>query len=514
MDPMDSTNTMDARISEWVNLVNLDSEGTAVVIGDPPPGTIEGVARYFEKIVLVPAGKRNNVDNKIIETRLWLGEGKLPLRDKEAAVVAVFPGFDYQEDIGREIVRSIRTSGDIVIFSGAGTREPARFIRGIRPSREYAVVPGMQDPRWILPLRPGRVAGRSLDLYQPSRTGARVKKLAFRFLARTGFARIVAEDRFRHFRAGSEPSPSRLEDRASEILGRPRVCCSLFTGTPPAGRKVTAQLMDENGEVLGYGKMSPDPRVFPLLENERDCLTRLNSWNPESFIAPGLLHFGDLGRVKALFQAVPPGKPSPGPEVMRDVHVDVMVELYKLSGKKLNVSRSRSLSNIEARLEGFAGKVRADRADLLREGLDRVRRELNGSDALLGLAHGDFTPWNTRVHRGRLYVFDWEWARSDAPPFQDLYHFEISRRIFVEHEDAGAIWEGLHGDPFKKYLAGFAGRAGVKESLADIALVWMLVDDISWYLAGYVGENLPVPEDHEYINKCGELLRRALGHGS
>jgi hypothetical protein len=44
----------------------------------------------------------------------------------------------------------------------------------------------------------------------------------------------------------------------------------------------------------------------------------------------------------------------------------------------------------------------------------------------LCLAHGDFTPWNTFVQGGRLYVFDWEYARADWPVGFDLVHFLLS----------------------------------------------------------------------------------------
>jgi len=44
----------------------------------------------------------------------------------------------------------------------------------------------------------------------------------------------------------------------------------------------------------------------------------------------------------------------------------------------------------------------------------------------LCLCHGDFTPWNTFVQGGRLYVFDWEYARDDWPVGFDLTHFLLS----------------------------------------------------------------------------------------
>jgi thiamine kinase-like enzyme len=42
------------------------------------------------------------------------------------------------------------------------------------------------------------------------------------------------------------------------------------------------------------------------------------------------------------------------------------------------------------------------------------------------LAHGDFTPWNTFLQDGRLYVFDWEYANLAWPVGFDLAHFILA----------------------------------------------------------------------------------------
>jgi hypothetical protein len=42
------------------------------------------------------------------------------------------------------------------------------------------------------------------------------------------------------------------------------------------------------------------------------------------------------------------------------------------------------------------------------------------------LAHGDFTPWNTFLQDGRLYVFDWEYAEPSWPVGYDFVHFMLA----------------------------------------------------------------------------------------
>jgi len=70
----------------------------------------------------------------------------------------------------------------------------------------------------------------------------------------------------------------------------------------------------------------------------------------------------------------------------------------------------------------------------------------------IGLAHGDFTPWNAFVQSGRLYVFDWEYADRAYPIGYDHIHFllavggdvpsrELADRIIAELSEAR-----FHGD--------------------------------------------------------------------
>lgn len=62
--------------------------------------------------------------------------------------------------------------------------------------------------------------------------------------------------------------------------------------------------------------------------------------------------------------------------------------------------------------------------DRLSKGVARLAPTI---DALpVGLAHGDFTPWNTFIVGDRLYVFDWEYAHPAYPLGFDRVHFTLS----------------------------------------------------------------------------------------
>ena len=41
------------------------------------------------------------------------------------------------------------------------------------------------------------------------------------------------------------------------------------------------------------------------------------------------------------------------------------------------------------------------------------------------LEHGDYNPDNIYLHRSRLYVIDWEWAKAPGLPLVDLFEFAL-----------------------------------------------------------------------------------------
>jgi hypothetical protein len=57
--------------------------------------------------------------------------------------------------------------------------------------------------------------------------------------------------------------------------------------------------------------------------------------------------------------------------------------------------------------------------------LARARVLLTGQMIPCGVAHGDFDPGNTRLCRGRLFVFDWETASWGAPNLWDIFYFHL-----------------------------------------------------------------------------------------
>jgi thiamine kinase-like enzyme len=74
---------------------------------------------------------------------------------------------------------------------------------------------------------------------------------------------------------------------------------------------------------------------------------------------------------------------------------------------------------------------------------------------MIGAAHGDCTPWNLMLGQdGEWTLVDWEDARSDAPPFFDVFHYLVQSNQELLLPRRTAIVDGLSG---KGWIGGVIG---------------------------------------------------------
>jgi Phosphotransferase enzyme family len=67
------------------------------------------------------------------------------------------------------------------------------------------------------------------------------------------------------------------------------------------------------------------------------------------------------------------------------------------------------------------------------------------SDGAAGRAHGDFAPWNVLATTDGWTVLDWEEARTDAPPFYDLFHYLVQSHALLGRPSRNRLLQGLEG---------------------------------------------------------------------
>ena len=109
-------------------------------------------------------------------------------------------------------------------------------------------------------------------------------------------------------------------------------------------------------------------------------------------------------------------------------HIAFLGALGRATGDVMSFTASPCFARMEQALERLEpNQVRRERATLS-AALQDCRSSLSDWTGPFVTAHGDFAPWNIRIHGDRIFVFDWERARAGANPLADAFNYFVMPR--------------------------------------------------------------------------------------
>jgi len=295
--------------------------------------------------------------------------------------------------------------GLILVNSSLGV-EDVRAL-GFAYVREYAVVPGLDDPRWFIPLEGGRVAAAAFRIYAPYRIKARLQHAAALAAARTRTLRYRA----RICVAWRSVPP--MEETLREVLGLPSIAVGFVAGSSTRRPKPVFVALDTNGRALAFGKPLIDELRRPPMQREALALRTLSAVAPG--IAPTLLFEGEAGGYYLTLQSALPG--SRGPRSLSSMHSRFLATLS--TGPEGPLGATEMLRTLERRLES------EPRLEPTAELLVTLRPRIDDLVVRRTITHGDFAPWNVRQSAGSIAAFDWEDASLDGLPLIDALHHSL-----------------------------------------------------------------------------------------
>ena len=182
-------------------------------------------------------------------------------------------------------------------------------------------------------------------------------------------------------------------------------------------------------------------------------------------------------------------------------HFDFLKELYrntKIVKKFVDSQYYKTLDDLQNYKKHFG----ITQWDIIQKSIDKVASFFIVTTEFY-LYHGDFTAWNMYMKEGRLWVFDFEYAKTEYPPYLDLFHFHTQLWFFVQHKDSDQIWEEYQKRRQKwvKYL-----------NIDSLEIFYMA------YLLDMIHENIKLEEkaDKKIDTKCYglwvHLLEKCLIH--
>jgi Phosphotransferase enzyme family len=261
------------------------------------------------------------------------------------------------------------------------------------PGAPVMALPSWRRPRLLLSARSPAERWTGSAFYPAFRLSARCYRPFVRLRAAAGFGeRRVALGR-----------SWALGEFVGDVLPG-AASCAVLVGSPGPAQKLTAQVRDAAGRVIGYVKWVERDVARERVRNEYCLLTRLPAG-----LGPRPMKYESTADWDALL-------------------------LAPLAGARLaaRLPPPASLDDFLAALPA-APAVPIDAHPAL-QGLAEQCPELTACVDVLSarswpvvVQHGDFAPWNLlRTNGGALVAVDWEYGRADGFPFIDLLRYVLS----------------------------------------------------------------------------------------
>jgi hypothetical protein len=113
---------------------------------------------------------------------------------------------------------------------------------------------------------------------------------------------------------------------------------------------------------------------------------------------------------------------------LTSAHTRFLEALGRARLETLRFTASPCFRNVDCMLARLESCADPEARATLREASAECTAYLAGWKGPFVIAQGDFAPWNIRVHRDSLFVFDWEYARAGANPLADVLNFLLMPR--------------------------------------------------------------------------------------
>jgi len=287
----------------------------------------------------------------------------------------------------------------------------------------FVVLPSRNAPRWLFPLGDHRCTLAGTKIYTPYARRARLTKSLLERVIRTGWNGWAPSQ---VLLASRQPLP--IEILIREATGEVHPHFALSLGNQPAVRKLTVQVMRPGGEILGYLKLPLTSTATERVRHEAAVLEKLWNFPVVRPLIPRLLHAGSWEGTWILFQSALPGEL--GPTNLTRLHENFLAVLRNVH--QIQKPGRAVVEELGKKWERVLPLLGNNWKELGQEVLRRSARELDGQTIVCGVTHGDFAPWNTRIHDGKILAFDWESSDWEAPGSWDVFHFDLQSSVSLK----------------------------------------------------------------------------------
>ena len=318
------------------------------------------------------------------------------------------------------VLERARECDGVVAFNCRRFPKAKLHACGYEYLRHFAVLPSLQNARWFVPLDSPAISSAAMSMYSPSRTSAKLKRAALRLAMH---ARLPLWYRDHVWIAQRQAPP--LERAVNPLFGAKPVRWALSSGAPEGARnrKASAVVLGADGTMLAFVKLARSPIARRIIDHEGAVLKHLSGLPAVAPYAPQLLFAEEVDGIQVLAQT--PLQGAVAPVGITPAHLQFLAAMQ--TPLTVRAADTATAADLTDRLRALP----VARPELLAI-CQRVLPVLREFDVPLTIVHGDFAPWNLRLHNGRVSAFDWEYGEAHALPLIDEIHYRLQTGWLLE----------------------------------------------------------------------------------
>ena len=287
----------------------------------------------------------------------------------------------------------------------------------VGPGRWHVLFSGRQRPL-LMPAGVYRFQKQCLDYFVRNRLKALYGKALLRANALLPAAGLLPEIEL--IRAGHGAPPGEIAIHESSLA-------AIQIGSSGPYQKASVLLMSERGDGLALAKIALVPSADHMVTGEANWLKELEGMHELSGQVPQLLADGRTfnGRRFLVISL------APGSEVTTEftsAHAEFLAQLGRARMQSMPFKASRCCEDLGRTLSEIKPCLTREDLGQLQDALIDCRKFLSNWEGPFVFSQGDFAWWNIRLHEERIFVFDWEYARTEANPLADVFHYHMIER--------------------------------------------------------------------------------------
>jgi hypothetical protein len=282
-----------------------------------------------------------------------------------------------------------------------------------------------------------------------------------------------------------------------KICKRKDLDFALSLGTPGPNRKPVIQINTHEGDIVGYAKVGWNEGTNSLAKNEADTIMNLSSISFHSFEMPSVLDAGWWhGRYITILSS-PKGRLLPAPKMLDTLYMNMINELADLNSRRITIRESTFWSELLKRVKRV--KSGYYRGILERKGIPWVETSLNNLPLPFHMSHGDLAPWNAYIREGKLFLYDWEYARRETPPGWDLFHLIFQTNEYLKNSDTDELYKAVLSNCNNSLTRQYWEKLGIGgDTVNSLVLLYVLQK-----LAFVASEE---PENYQKLNQLSKIV--------